>query len=274
MHECFCGAEALHLLQGPYFTAVDLATLANELDEAERKTMEEGNVNSLEYKEFIQQPSSNMDDSGYFSIQVICKALSVWNLDIIPYNSKEAENARESPVEETAYICNQQNHWLTIRKLGKQWFNLNSIKAWPELISDTYLSLLLAQLQTEGYFIFVIRGVFPECEAEQLFRLCGGISKEDYDLFDAKQRSIIKKKSEKKSKTLVVKENSFAEEINPESLRIKRVKYFEKQEEPTEITVKRTCTNKNPNSSNDFQDELTEEEMLKAAIEMSLQPMS
>lgn len=31
-----------------------------------------------------------------------------------------------------------------------QWFNLNSLLTGPELISDTYLALFLAQLQQEG----------------------------------------------------------------------------------------------------------------------------
>ncbi|XP_065649812.1 ataxin-3 [Hydra vulgaris] len=266
-----CAQHCLNsLLQGPYFNAVDLASFAHELDEAERSTMAEGNIDSLEYKEFIKQPSFNMDDSGYFSIQVICKALSVWNLDVIPFNSNEAENARKNPVDETAYICNQQNHWLTIRKLGKQWFNLNSIKAWPELISDTYLSMLLAQLQTEGYSIFVIRGVFPECEAEQLFFLCGGVTKQDYELFDAKQRSLIKTHSKKNNKALEAEKccNSFEEEVNPDLLRNKRVEYFEKQLHLTDATDKNFTFN-----SPDFKNELTDEEKLKAAIEMSLQPI-
>lgn len=30
-----------------------------------------------------------MDDSGYFSVQVINSALKVWNLELTPYNSTE-----------------------------------------------------------------------------------------------------------------------------------------------------------------------------------------
>lgn len=52
-----------------------------------------------------------------------------------------------------------------------QWFNLNSLLTGPELISDTYLALFLAQLQQEGYSIFVIRGNLPECEADQLLQI-------------------------------------------------------------------------------------------------------
>lgn len=40
-----------------------------------------------------------MDDSGYFSIQVIASALRVWNLDLIPFKSKNqiAVEARTDP---------------------------------------------------------------------------------------------------------------------------------------------------------------------------------
>uniref|UniRef100_A0A8C7QZ63 ubiquitinyl hydrolase 1 n=1 Tax=Oncorhynchus mykiss TaxID=8022 RepID=A0A8C7QZ63_ONCMY len=48
------------------------------------------------------------------------------------------------------------------------WFNLNLLLTGPELISDTYLALFLAQLQQEGYSIFVIRGNLPGCDAEQI----------------------------------------------------------------------------------------------------------
>jgi hypothetical protein len=67
-----------------------------------------------------------------------------------------------------AFICNFREHWLTIRRLGSQWFNLNSLYTGPELISDTYLSLTLAQLQRDGYSIYLIMGVLPDCPAHQL----------------------------------------------------------------------------------------------------------
>jgi hypothetical protein len=48
---------------------------------------------------------------------------------------------------QNAFICNYREHWLTIRKLGNQWFNLNSLLTGPELISDTFLGMLLTQLE-------------------------------------------------------------------------------------------------------------------------------
>ncbi len=67
-----CAQHCLNsLLQGSYYTAVDLATLARELDEAERMRMAEGgDPNNPEYRRFLEQPSANMDDTGFFSVQV------------------------------------------------------------------------------------------------------------------------------------------------------------------------------------------------------------
>ncbi|KAI4803622.1 hypothetical protein JOQ06_029157 [Pogonophryne albipinna] len=164
-----CAQHCLNnLLQGEYFTPVDLSSIAHQLDEEERMRMAEGGMASEEYRTFLQQPSGNMDDSGFFSIQVISNALRVWGLELILFNSREYQSLMINPINEKAFICNYKEHWFTIRKLGQQWFNLNSLLTGPELISDTYLALFLAQLQLEGYSIFVIRGNLPECEAEQI----------------------------------------------------------------------------------------------------------
>ncbi|AWP16536.1 putative ataxin-3-like isoform 2 [Scophthalmus maximus] len=166
-----CAQHCLNnLLQGEYFTPVDLSSIAHQLDEEERMRMAEGGMASEEYRTFLQQPSGNMDDSGFFSIQVISNALRVWGLELILFNSREYQSLMINPINENAFICNYKEHWFTIRKLGQQWFNLNSLLTGPELISDTYLALFLAQLQQEGYSIFVIRGNLPECEAEQILR--------------------------------------------------------------------------------------------------------
>uniref|UniRef100_A0A287D9J3 ubiquitinyl hydrolase 1 n=1 Tax=Ictidomys tridecemlineatus TaxID=43179 RepID=A0A287D9J3_ICTTR len=137
-----CAQHCLNnLLQGEYFSPVELSSIAHQLDEEERMRMAEGGVTSEDYRTFLQQPSGNMDDSGFFSIQVISNALKVWGLELILFNSPE------------------------------YWFNLNSLLTGPELISDTYLALFLAQLQQEGYSIFVVKGDLPDCEADQLLQM-------------------------------------------------------------------------------------------------------
>uniref|UniRef100_A0A8C1MUY9 ubiquitinyl hydrolase 1 n=1 Tax=Cyprinus carpio TaxID=7962 RepID=A0A8C1MUY9_CYPCA len=66
-----CAQHCLNnLLQGEYFSPVELSSIAQQLDEEERMRMAEGGVQTEEYRTFLQQPSGNMDDSGFFSIQV------------------------------------------------------------------------------------------------------------------------------------------------------------------------------------------------------------
>ncbi|XP_045464236.1 ataxin-3-like [Harmonia axyridis] len=166
-----CAQHCLNsLLQGAYFTAVDLSSLAYKLDEEERKRMAECGENSEEYQKFLKQPSGNMDDSGYFSVQVISSALEVWGLELVPYSSTDerVKCGLTEPHKMNAFICNYRDHWLTIRKIGNQWFNLNSLLTRPQLLSDTFLSLFLAQLKNEGYSIFVVVGKLPESTADQI----------------------------------------------------------------------------------------------------------
>ena len=49
-----------------------------------------------------------MDDSGFFSVQVISRALSVWSLDLVPLQSSNpaAVRAKNSAIAANAYICN------------------------------------------------------------------------------------------------------------------------------------------------------------------------
>ncbi|XP_077123987.1 ataxin-3 isoform X4 [Ranitomeya variabilis] len=118
--------------------------------------MAEGGLATAEYRTFVE---------------VISDALRVWGLELILFNSPEYQTLGIDPINEHAFICNYKEHWFTVRKLGKQWFNLNSLLTGPELISDTYLALFLAQLQQEGYSIFVVKGDLPDCEADQVLQM-------------------------------------------------------------------------------------------------------
>lgn len=165
-----CAQHCLNsLLQGDYYSAPDLANIAMELDKLERGLGGAPNhANMAGNHQNDDDMSSNYDDTGYFSIQVIQNALKQWNLDLVPFKSQSelATHAREFPTQQHAYICNFKQHWYTIRKLGKYWFNLNSVFKRPELISDTYLAVLLKQLETDGYSIFIVDGQLPKSEAD------------------------------------------------------------------------------------------------------------
>ena len=53
-----------------HYTAVDLAKIADQLDQEEAATLAEGVLNPSDLLSFSDRPSANMDDSGYFSVQV------------------------------------------------------------------------------------------------------------------------------------------------------------------------------------------------------------
>lgn len=131
-----------------------------------------------------------MDDTGFFSVQVISKALALWNLDLIPLNSTDdiATGIRVNPTKAQAYIFNMESHWYCIRRFrcdastrpksneSYAFFNLDSLFSRPDYMSSSFLMEYLKQMQNEGYSIFVVSGEFPECVSEPLKYLPNDIS--------------------------------------------------------------------------------------------------
>ncbi|GAX83862.1 hypothetical protein CEUSTIGMA_g11287.t1 [Chlamydomonas eustigma] len=158
-----CGVHCINtLLQGPIFSEVDLAQIGLELDEMERRFMQEGGVMSEEYQKFAAEGSGNVAADGMFSIQVLQKALEVWNLQVIPFDHPEVKAAKQEPQSENAFICNLQEHWFTIRKMEGEWWNFNSLFPAPQLLGAFYLSAFLTSLREQGYQILVVRGALPQ----------------------------------------------------------------------------------------------------------------
>uniref|UniRef100_A0A0D6QUY8 ubiquitinyl hydrolase 1 n=2 Tax=Araucaria cunninghamii TaxID=56994 RepID=A0A0D6QUY8_ARACU len=152
------------VLQGPFFSEFDLATIATDLDQKERQMMMEGGLDSADYMRFMSEDSSNVAMDGDFSIQVLEKALEIWDLHVIPLDSPLAGQAQIDPQNEEGFICHLQNHWFCIRKVDGEWYNFNSLYPAPEHLSKFYLSAYLDTLKGSGWSIFLVRGNFPrEC---------------------------------------------------------------------------------------------------------------
>ncbi|PKI43395.1 hypothetical protein CRG98_036152 [Punica granatum] len=159
------------VLQGPFFSEFDLAALASDLDRRERQMMMEGvggggggGGHVAAGGDFLSQDSHNVSLDGDFSIQVLQKALEVWDLQVIPLNSPAAEPAQFDPERENAFICHLQDHWFCIRKVNGEWYNFDSLYAAPQHLSRFYLSAYLDSLKGFGWSIFIVRGNFPkEC---------------------------------------------------------------------------------------------------------------
>ena len=97
-------------------------------------------------------------------MQVLQKALEVWDLQVIPLDSPVAEPAQIDPELENAFICHLQDHWFCIRRVNGDWYNFDSLYAAPEHLSKFYLSAYLDSLKGAGWSIFLVRGNFTkEC---------------------------------------------------------------------------------------------------------------
>ncbi|CAI2184181.1 3099_t:CDS:2, partial [Funneliformis geosporum] len=165
-----CAQHCLNsLLQGEYFTAVDLSEIARNLDQAEQAALSEGNTEEVE--ENIQNRIANSSSSQNMDDSVVAFHLQSWlMIDIIPIGSEDGRIARIHPEDEIAYICNLHEHWFTLRKFGgisSRWYNLDSLFHGPKSISQTYLGMLLNQLENEGYSIFVVKGQLPSSQADE-----------------------------------------------------------------------------------------------------------
>uniref|UniRef100_A0A0E0JR45 ubiquitinyl hydrolase 1 n=1 Tax=Oryza punctata TaxID=4537 RepID=A0A0E0JR45_ORYPU len=155
-------------LQGPFFSEFDLAALAVDLDQRERQVMSEGAAGAATTAagDFLAEGegSHNVSLGGDFSIQVLQKALEVWDLQVIPLDSPAAGSCLFDPELETAFICHLQDHWFCIRKVNGEWYNFNSLYPAPEHLSKFYLSAFIDTLKGSGWSIFAVRGNFPkEC---------------------------------------------------------------------------------------------------------------
>ncbi|EEF34497.1 ataxin-3 homolog [Ricinus communis] len=147
------------VLQGPFFSEFDLAALASDLDCKERQMMQMGGSST---GDFLSVESHNVSLDGDFSIQVLEKALEVWDLQVIPLNSPVAEPAQIDPDLENAFICHLHDHWFCIRKVNGEWYNFDSLYAAPEHLSKFYLAAYLDSLKSSGWSIFLVRGNFPK----------------------------------------------------------------------------------------------------------------
>lgn len=102
-------------------------------------------------------------------------------MELIPLNSTDeyATQIRNDPTKARAFIFNMDSHWFCVRRFQNiktgpnvaakdsfAFFNLNSLLSQPEYMSSLYLTEYLKQMLHEGYSIFVVNGVLPECPAD------------------------------------------------------------------------------------------------------------
>ena len=140
----------------------DLAGIAVELDQVERKLMLEAGMTD-EARAFMSQESSNVDASGNFSIQVLSTALERrFGLVLEDSRRPENKNAMQRPDSLTGFVLNRHSHWYCLRKLDGQWYSCNSTQMAPEKLTTSGnfsgLITILRDLAHENWTVFIVKG--------------------------------------------------------------------------------------------------------------------
>mmetsp|Transcript_3543 Transcript_3543/g.5461 ORF Transcript_3543/g.5461 Transcript_3543/m.5461 type:complete len:217 (-) Transcript_3543:517-1167(-) len=191
-----CAVHALNTaLQGPYYDPISLASIAQEIDR------EEQNLYGTSFS------SENVGATGFYSVQVISKALQNQSIEMSYYSLSNSD-----PTQEECFICNHQDHWLTLRKVQGSWFNLNSLNdpLGPKPISEFYLAAFLENLQMESYTIFVLKGnlpafssvLFPNLAPHQMVFSKETLSRTQEDDFEKAVQMSIKETQEEEDEDL------------------------------------------------------------------------
>jgi ataxin-3 len=153
-----CGRHAVNnLLQGPYVTEIDLARIASELDEKERALMLAAGADTADAVRYAAEGSGNVDDAGNFSVSVLSEALLRAAGVELDTGRSSVNSCISDPSLCEAFLLNQSDHWLSIRRINATWYNLNSNLSRPEIISTFYLTAYLGQLREDRYTVFVVR---------------------------------------------------------------------------------------------------------------------
>lgn len=151
-----CAVHALNnLMQGPLFDEYQLHDVANELDQKERQLLGGSNMD---------YGNARMD--GFFNVQVITALLQRMGYTTSQIKGEEGRSALKDSAKESGYICNRREHWFSLRRIGAEWFDVNSCLRNPRHYNNADVQHHINEAMREGYEVFVVRGDFPRTALE------------------------------------------------------------------------------------------------------------
>merc|ERR1740121_1995019 len=80
---------------------------------------------------------------------------------------EEVQSSKTDTAKEVAFILNKQEHWFSLRRIGREWFDLNSCNKTPRHYTDSDVRFHIGDAVKQGYTVFVVRGDFPRCSLEE-----------------------------------------------------------------------------------------------------------
>uniref|UniRef100_A0A2K5XYU4 ubiquitinyl hydrolase 1 n=1 Tax=Mandrillus leucophaeus TaxID=9568 RepID=A0A2K5XYU4_MANLE len=101
-----CAQHCLNnLLQGEYFSPVELSSIAHQLDEEERMRMAEGGVTSEDYRTFLQLHFFNLEWSG-LAYEKLLFFLTGYKqcLESLGFRTNPVQQSRVSEAQDRSYV--------------------------------------------------------------------------------------------------------------------------------------------------------------------------
>lgn len=116
-----CAQHALNgVLQGHFFDPSQLSQIAAELAEYEQSEL------GIDHTDLAASDTArHMDDTGYFSIEVLDRAFKTWDMSLVRWRKQSLQQRHEHPEREFAFVLNLGSHWLAVRGFGqrnRQWY--------------------------------------------------------------------------------------------------------------------------------------------------------
>eukprot|EP00439_Symbiodinium_sp_Y106_P026686 s4442_g3.t1 len=144
-----------NMFQGPLYEDHDFRSVARVLDERERSLMK---GEDLDF--------GNARYDGFYNVQVMQEVLRRAGYEMTSVSAEAAKECVER-AKEKAFILNKQEHWFCVRRLGQEWFDLNSCMSVPKHYTDRDLEWLIKEAVSDGYGVFRVTGEFPSCALEE-----------------------------------------------------------------------------------------------------------
>jgi hypothetical protein len=146
-----------NMLQGPLFEYSDFGQVAAQLDRAEAQLTGGSGLGD----------GSNSRMDGFFNVQVMQAVLTRSGYTMTPAQGEGGLDPKADTAKETAFILNKREHWFSLRRIGREWFDLNSCIKTPQHYTDGDVRFHVSDAVKQGYSVFVVRGTFPRCALEE-----------------------------------------------------------------------------------------------------------
>ena len=106
--------------------------------------------------------SPYVTSAGDFSIDVLARAVKeTCGFQLIRLSHPSMASVKTSPQRAEGFICNKDDHWFAIRKLGSKFWRLDSMKNVPEVL---VLRVLIQLILIDGpCFLSVDWGTILKC---------------------------------------------------------------------------------------------------------------